>query len=110
MADFEQHLERLEALDAQVIATSSDGLDDAKATVDELGLEFTVGFGLDPEEATDKTGCYTADRKGDRHVQPTAFVLKRDGTIALAVCSSGKVGRLTAQDAIAALKDLDEAS
>lgn len=108
MADFEENLERLEALDTQVIAVSSDSREDASATVDELGLEFTVAFGLDPDEAASKIACYTADREGKRHVQPAAFVLNRDGTIALAVCSSGKVGRLTADDAITALKDLTE--
>lgn len=108
MADFEQNLERLEALDAQVIAASSDNVEDARAIVDELGLEFTVAFGLDPHDTASKVGCYTADRAGKPHVQPTAFVVKRDGTIALAVCSSGKVGRLTARDAITALEDLSE--
>lgn len=110
MADFEKNLERLESLDAQVIAVSSDTAEDARATVQELGLEFTVAFGLDSDEASRKVGCYTADRKGTPHVQPAAFVLKRDGTIALAVCSSGKVGRLTAQDAITALEDVSESS
>lgn len=106
MADFEQNLERLEALDAQVIAVSSDRREDAQAFADELGLEFTVAFGLDPDDTANTIGCYKADRQGKRHVQPAAFVLKRDGTIALAVCSSGKVGRLTAQDAITALDDI----
>lgn len=110
MADFEQNLERLEKLDAQVIAVSSDNAEDARATVEEFGIEFTVAFGLDPSEASSKVGCYTADRKGRPHVQPAAFVLQRDGTIALAVCSSGKVGRLTAQDAITALEELAESS
>ncbi len=93
----------------QVIAASSDGLEDARGTVEALGLEYTVLYGLDAEETSRKIGCYTGERRGRPHIQPAAFVLQRGGLIAHAVYSSGKVGRLTARDALTIVEGLREA-
>lgn len=102
----QEHLGALEDLDAQVIAASSDSEEDARETVEQLGLHYTVLYGLDAEATSEAIGCYTGERKGRPHIQPAAFVLKRDGTVAHAVYSTGKVGRLTAEDAIAILEGL----
>ncbi len=107
MADLESHLARLEELDAQVVALSSDPLDAARGTVEKLDLHYTVLYGLDARDTSAAIGCYTGRHEGEEHIQPAGFVLDRDGTIAHAVYSSGKVGRLTAADAIAVLEDLD---
>lgn len=107
MADLEKHLGKLEELDAQVVALSSDTLEDARGTVEKLDLHFTVLYGLDAEATSRAIGCYTGAHEGEPHVQPAAFVLGRDGTVAHAVYSSGKVGRLTADDAITVLEGLD---
>lgn len=103
----QEHLERLESLEAQVIAASSDSRDEAQSTVESLDLEYTVLHGLDAETTSEAIGCYTGERNGQAHIQPAAFVLERDGTIAHAVYSSGKVGRLTAEDAIAVVEGMD---
>jgi len=103
----QQHLAELEQLDAQVIAASSDGEEGARKLVDELGLQYTVLYGLDAQETSEAIGCYTGERKGSPHIQPASFVLKRDGTVAHAVYSSGKVGRLTSSDAMTVLEGLE---
>lgn len=103
----EAHLEDLERLDAQVIGLSSDSLEDARGTVTGLALTFTILYGLDAAETSAAIGCYTGRHEGEEHVQPAGFILERDGTVAHAVYSSGKVGRLTAADAIAVLEGLD---
>ena len=108
MADLEQHLDEIEELGGQVVALSSDPLEDAKGTVEKLGLHFTVLYGLDAEETSKAIGCYTGEHDGQPHIQPAGFVLGRDGSVALAVYSSGKVGRLTAADAITALEGLKD--
>lgn len=108
MADLEEHLGALEGLDAQVIALSSDSGDDARGTVDRLDLHYTVLFGLDAKATSRAIGCYTGRREGEPHIQPAGFVLGRDGAVAHAVYSSGKVGRLTASDAIAVLEGLED--
>jgi peroxiredoxin len=104
----ETHLDGLERLDAQVVALSADGASDAERVVDAVGLRYTVLYGLDPQATSEAIGCYTGERDGEPHIQPAAFVLDREGTVAHAVYSSGKVGRLTADDAIAVLEGLDD--
>lgn len=106
MADFQQHYGELEARDAEVVALSADAEDDARRTVEKLGLRFPVVFGIDPNATSEAIGCYTGTHDGRPHVQPAGFVLTGDGVVALAVYSSGKVGRLTAKDALTMVDDL----
>ncbi len=106
MADFQHHLSELHALDARVVAASSDDEAGAVRTAESLHLEYPVLYGLDAAATSAAIGCYTGTHAGAAHVQPAAFVLDADGTIALATYSSGKVGRLTAQDAVTLAGDL----
>lgn len=108
MADLEDNLGAIEELDAQAIALSSDSGDDARGTVDSLDLHYTMLYGLDAKTTSRAIGCYTGRREGQEHIQPAGFVLDRSGTVVHAVYSSGKVGRLTAADAIAVLEGLDD--
>jgi peroxiredoxin len=83
LADFQQHRAEFDALSAEIVALSA--------------------------EATSRTiGCYTGTHEGRPHIQPAAFILGPDGRIAHAVYSSGKVGRLTADDAQTIVKELRE--
>jgi peroxiredoxin len=106
LADFQEHLAELDAVDTEVVSLSADREDEARGTVERLGLEFTVLYGLDPEAASRAIGCYTGTRNGRPHIQPASFVLRTDGTIAHAIYSSGKVGRLTARDAVTIVNEL----
>jgi peroxiredoxin len=106
LADFQQHNAEFDALDTQVVALSSDPEDEARGTVERLGLEYTVLYGLDPEGISRAIGCYTGTHEGRPHIQPAAFMLGPDGRIVQAVYSTGKVGRVTARDALTMVKDL----
>jgi peroxiredoxin len=106
LADFQQHKAELDALDVQVVALSADREEEAGGTVERLGLEFTVLYDLDPEATSRVIGCYTGKHEGKPHIQPAAFILGSDGRIVHAMYSSGKVGRLTAGDALTTVKDL----
>jgi peroxiredoxin len=106
LADFQQHKAEFDALDAQIVALSADREEDAGGTVERLGLEFTVLYDLDPEATSRTIGCYTGMHEGRPHIQPAAFLLGPDGRIVHAMYSSGKVGRLTATDALTMVKDL----
>jgi peroxiredoxin len=106
LADFQQHNAELDALETQVLALSADREEEARGTVEQLGLEYTVLYGLDPDAASRAIGCYTGTHEGRAHIQPAAFILGPDGRIVHAVYSSGKVGRLTAGDALTIAKDL----
>jgi peroxiredoxin len=106
LADFQQHKAEFDALDAEVVALSADREEEALGTVEQLGLEFRVLYGLDPEATSRAIGCYTGKHEGKPHIQPAAFILRPDGRIVHAMYSSGKVGRLTATDALTIVKDL----
>jgi peroxiredoxin len=106
LADFQQHKAELDALEAQVVALSSDREEEAEGTVERLGLEFTVLYDLDPDATSRVIGCYTGKHEGKPHIQPAAFILGSDSRIVHAMYSSGKVGRLTASDALTMVKDL----
>lgn len=94
-------------MDAQVIAASSDPADLAEKAASEWDLSYTVLYGLDAEATSEAIGCYTGEHDGESHIQPASFVLDRDGTVVHAVYSTGKVGRLSADDAVTVVRDLD---
>lgn len=106
MADFQQHYAEFNALDIQVVALSADNEEDAWGMAQQLGLAFTVLYGLDAEATSRAIGCYTGTHEGRQHIQPADFILGADGNIVHAVYSSGKVGRLTASDALTIVKEL----
>jgi peroxiredoxin len=106
LADFQRHQGELDAVDTRIVALSADGEEEARGTVDQLGLEFTMLYDLNAEAASRALGCYTGTHEGRPHIQPAAFVLDSDGRIVHAVYSSGNVGRLTAGDALTIVKDL----
>lgn len=105
MADFEQHKASFDAIDTEIIALSADRNEEARESIDQLGLEFPVIHSLDPESTSRTIGSYTGTRQGRKHLQPAAFVLSQDGRVVHAVYSSGKVGRLTSHDVLALLQD-----
>jgi peroxiredoxin len=106
LADFKHHKAEFDAIDAQIVALSADREEEARGTVEQLGLEFRVLYGLDPEATSRAIGCYTGKREGKPHIQPAAFVLGPEGRIVHAMYSSSKVGRFTASDALTIVKDL----
>lgn len=98
LKDFQRNLDRFRSADIRVVALSSDPEAEAKETVDGNGLEFPVGFGLDPAAVHDRIGAYLGEDQA--FVQATGFVLRPGGIVQLAVYSSGAVGRLVARDVL----------
>lgn len=98
MADYQSHLAELESRNARVMAASVDSKEDAQSLVNMLGLTFTVGYGLDFMDFAEKTGAFYEVRRSIIHA--TAFILRRDGTVAHAVYATGPVGRLSADNCI----------
>jgi peroxiredoxin len=106
LADFQTHKAAFDALDTPILALSADTQAEAWGTVEQLGLTFTVLCDLDPDATSRVIGCYTGTREDRPYVQPAAFILAPGGKIVHAVYSSGKVGRLTASDALTVVQDL----
>lgn len=98
LEDFQATLDRFRSNDIQVVALSVDPEEEARKTVENHDIDFPVGFGLEAGSVHETMGAYLGGDDG--FVQATGFVLRPGGRIALAVYSSGAVGRLVARDVL----------
>ena len=89
----------MDAEGIKVAAASTDPVDKARETVQELGLTYPVGCGLPFKETAARLGAFYEERRGILHA--TGFLLRPDATIAVAQYSSGPIGRLVWQDVVA---------
>ena len=81
-----------------MLAASVDSEDDARKSVRELALSYSITYGLSAEEISALTGAYyEPDRK---FLHATGLILKPDGIVGAAVYSTGPIGRYTAADAL----------
>ena len=97
MADYQTWLPDLKQLGVTVIAASVDTLEEARKTVDTQKLTFPVGYGLDYQDISQRTGAFIEHERKILHA--TGFLLKPDLRIQVAAYSTGPIGRLTPNDA-----------
>ncbi len=71
----------------------------AKGTVEECGVNFPVGYGIDNKAVSELTGCFYEEKRQILH--STGYIVKPDGTVAVGVYSTGPIGRLVWQDVVA---------
>jgi peroxiredoxin len=95
LAGFQKQLKDLEALGAKVVAASVDPLDKAKEVAAELS--FPLAYGVTREQA-DAIGAWWEERRGI--VQPSEFLVGRDGKVIASTYSSGPIGRVDAADVV----------
>ena len=106
LRDFQRQLDQLAKIGAAVVSLSVDSEADATAAVAEDRLTFPVAYGIDPVQVAVEVGNYLSDGSDGHPVytQATGFILAPDGTVAVAVYSSGAIGRLTAPDSVGLIK------
>ena len=107
LLDFQRAREQLDELGAQVVALSVDSLEQAQQTVERHRLSFPVLYGLDAHQVEKTIGATI--NEDPLYLQATGFVLRPDGTVAVAVYSSSAIGRLVAADTVNYLKYLQKA-
>jgi peroxiredoxin len=107
LLDFQRAREHLNELGAEVVALSVDSLEQAQQTVERHRLSFPVLYGLDAHQVEEIVGA--SINEGPLYLQATGFVLRPDGTVAVAVYSSSAIGRLVAADTVNFLKYLQQA-
>ena len=95
MAGFEKHREEIEALDAKIVAASVDPLDKAKEVAAEVS--YPIGYGLTREQA-DAIGAWWEERRGI--VQPSEFIVGRDGKVIASTYSTEPLGPVDAADVV----------
>lgn len=99
MAGFEEHADEFREQDVRIVALSADPEEGAERMMEKENLSFTVLYGLDVDDMKDRLGLYV--RKGEKtHLQPAQLIVDAAGKIEFASYSSGKVGRLSAEEAL----------
>jgi peroxiredoxin len=98
LAAFQRATDKLTDEGIRVIAASTDPLEKARETVAEHALSYPVGYGLPLKETAATLGAFYEERRGV--LQSTGYVIRPDGTIAVAQYSSGPIGRLVWQDVL----------
>ncbi len=106
LMDFQRSLEPLKEADIEVVALSVDLLEQAQQTVERHKLTLPVLYGLDAHKVVEQLGSFI--NEDPLYLQATGFVLRPDGTIAVAVYSSGAIGRLVAADTMNFIKYLQQ--
>ena len=80
-----------------MIATSADSPEEAATMQKDHQVPFPIAHSLDVVAFSEKTGAFLS--KDRDYLHATAFIIRPDGKVALAVYSTGPVGRLTAKEA-----------
>lgn len=106
LSAFSRALDTLSELGAKVVAFSVDDEDTSAALVAKRGLRFPVGHSADAGKVAAAVGAYVND--DPHYLQSTGFILAPDGTIRLAVYSSGAIGRLVADDVVGFIRYLTD--
>lgn len=102
MADFEENLSRFTERGVDVIAASSETIDEAKNTVAKSDLHYPVGYGINPKEFASRFGAYYSN--DSTYLHATGFLLDPEGKVDISVYSCGAIGRFTASDALQILE------
>jgi len=105
LADFQAHLNELKAAEIDIVGLSVDPLDKARETVDQLKLQFPLAWGLHVIDDADRIGAWRDDKRP--MIQPSEFLLGRDGKILSATYSTGPIGRLRAEDVLSLVRFME---
>jgi peroxiredoxin len=95
LAGFERLKNELSALNVSVVCASVDSLENAKIVAGEVS--FPVGYGV-TRETGNLLGSWWEERRA--FVQPSEFVLNRDGKVLASSYSAGPLGRMDAGDVV----------
>ena len=98
MADFQENLSEFTDRGIAIVAASVDPLEGALESINDLGLTFPIGYGLNYLEFSEQTGAFYEIRRQILHA--TGFILKPDGEIQAAVYSTVNIGRYRAEDCL----------
>lgn len=98
LSAFSRAKDDLDAAGIKVVALSVDDEQTSTELVEKRRLNFPIAHSADPDEVAATLGSYVNDEP--RYPQSTGFILAPDGTVLLAVYSSGAIGRLVPDDVV----------
>ncbi len=99
MSSFEEKKRELADLGVSVYAAAVDPEEKCKEVADS-GISFPIGFGVS-REIGDELGAWWDERRD--FIQPSEFVISRDGKVLCSTYSSSPIGRLDPGDVISLL-------
>lgn len=103
---FSRALDTLTEVGARIVALSVDDEQTSTALVATRKLRFPVGHSANADGISAATCAYTND--DPHYLQSTGFILAPDGTVRLAVYSSGAIGRLVPDDVVGFIRYITE--
>ena len=103
---FSRALDTLSELGVKVVALSVDDEATSAELVAKRRLRFPVGHSADADKIAAAIGAYVND--DPHYLQSTGVILAPDGTVRLAVYSSGAIGRLVPEDVVGFIRYLTE--
>ena len=96
MAAFEEKKEELAEAGVSIFAATVD-TEEQSAEVAESGISFPLGFGV-TRETGDRVGAWWEERRD--HIQPSEFVIRKDGRVVVSSYSSGPLARTEPGDVL----------
>jgi peroxiredoxin len=97
LADFQTHLAQLAQDGIKVAAASVEPESEARQMVQDHGLSFPVGYGLDARAASGLLGAFYEEAE-QPYLHATGFLVEPGGKVKVACYSSGPIGRLGAEN------------
>lgn len=98
LASFQSRFAELRGAGIEVVAFSTDDEEHAHLMVQTHDLTFPVGYGVDMEMVGALLQGYINSEHGS--LESSNFLLRPDGSIEVAVYSSGPIGRLVPDDVL----------
>ena len=106
MADFQDRIADFEAQKVTVIGASVDALEYSQRTLARHKLTFPLAYGVNAKEVSSLTGAFYDAEKGYLHA--TGSLIQPDGRVAVAVYSTGAIGRFMAADCLGMIDHLSK--
>lgn len=104
MAGFGELHETFREHGVRLFALTAEDEEDARRMKEAENLEFDILYGLDVDDMEARYGIHV-NRGKITHLQPAQFVLDDEGRVVLACYSSGRVGRLDADEALDVVRE-----
>ena len=103
MAEVEQSYDQFLELGVRVIAGNTEGVPETGATAHDHQLSFPVAHSVNPELAK-ALGGWTGERRGQRIMQPSEFVIRPNGEVAASMYATTQLGRMDPQEVLRFVK------
>jgi peroxiredoxin len=109
LAEVEQSHNQFLELGVRVLAGNTEGVTETGVTAHDHQLSFPVAHGVNPD-LVKVLGGWTGERRGERIMQPSEFVIRPNGEVAASMYATTQLGRMNPQEVLRFVKSrMDQA-